>query len=331
MNSLRFSIITPSYNQGTYLEETIQSVINQDYKNFEFFIIDGGSNDQSLDIIKKYSQQIDFWVSEKDEGQSHAINKGMARASGDILIWINSDDQLVAGALQKVAQYFLRNPTVDVVHGKTILFSVETNSLVKGANEKFLPEQYLAGMAFPQPSAFIRRSAMLTVCPRLNPSLHYGMDYDLFAQLFLNGNFLSVPDVFSKYRLHSSSKTVLTNQSFAEDWQQIFCMVLKAIDQTKEFEEHLKEMCLWKESENSYSVSKSFDRDFIQKAFLYFLDFQINFYYRDLKFSQVIKIAHFLEKNYPLFYIQQNIKRIQRVSRIPFAKRLIPLFRKTNF
>ncbi|MFZ4612746.1 MAG: glycosyltransferase family 2 protein, partial [Bacteroidia bacterium] len=104
MNLPKISIITPSYNQGQYIEETILSVINQDYPNIEYIVMDGGSNDQTVEIIKKYESKITYWVSEKDKGQADAINKGFARATGDILCWLNSDDYFFDGTLKFVAE-----------------------------------------------------------------------------------------------------------------------------------------------------------------------------------------------------------------------------------
>jgi len=330
MENLKFTIITPSFNQGNFIEETICSIISQNYRNFEYFIIDGGSSDNSVSIIEKYQHEITYWISEKDNGQSHALNKGLQRAIGDILIWINSDDVLEKDSLKKAANYFLDNPHVDVVHGSTMLFQ-GNHHLIRGANEEHLPEQYLSGMAFPQPSAFIRRSAIQKFYPVLNESLHFGMDYDLFACLYLNGSFLSVPDVFSKYRLHPESKTVTTNEAFARDWQKVFCKIIRSIGGFEEIEVNLEELGMWHQVETTYSVLKSVEKKFLMKSFQHFLDFQINFYYRDLNLSQVRRIGGFMKKKFPDFYREQNIRRIHVISIIPLSKYLIPLMRKTTF
>ena len=106
MNFPKISIVIPSYNQGQFLEETILSIINQQYPNLELFVVDGGSNDNSVDIIKKYKSHISWWVSEKDKGQSEAINKGFARASGEIISWLCSDDLLTQDSLKVVSTHF---------------------------------------------------------------------------------------------------------------------------------------------------------------------------------------------------------------------------------
>jgi glycosyltransferase involved in cell wall biosynthesis len=330
MSVLKFTVVTPSFNQGNFIEEAIYSVVSQEYKNVEYFVIDGGSNDQSLEVIKKYEHKITFWVSERDRGQSHALNKALKKATGDILIWINSDDILEPGALEKVSRYFAANPLVDVVHGRSVLFQ-EDKQLIRGADEKYLPEQYLAGMAFPQPSAFIRMSAVQRVKQELDESLHFGMDYDLFSCLYLNCDFLSVPDIFSKYRLHSGSKTYLTNQGFAHDWQKVFCKVVASINNGEEIMDALKELHLWHEHQGVYPASKSFKKEFVLKAFQYFLYFQINFYYRDLCLSQVRKLGTFIKQKFPEFYTAQRIHRLHLIAYIPLARQIIPLIRKPTF
>lgn len=113
----KISIVTPSFNQGKYLEKTILSVLEQDYPNLEYIIIDGGSTDNSVEIIKKYEKHLAYWVSEPDRGQSHAINKGFGHATGEILGWLNSDDYYAPGAPQAIAEAFLANPDVGAIVG----------------------------------------------------------------------------------------------------------------------------------------------------------------------------------------------------------------------
>jgi glycosyltransferase involved in cell wall biosynthesis len=329
MSSLKFTIVTPSYNQGQFIEETICSVVDQDYDNFEYFVIDGGSTDGTVDVIKKFEKKITSWISERDKGQSHALNKGVKQATGDILIWINSDDILEKDALKKAAQYFQQHPEIDVLHGRSIIFQ-DGQYVIRGADARYLPEQYLSGMAFPQPSAFIRRSTMEKCHPKFNENLDFGMDYDLFVSLYLNGNFMNVPDVFSKYRLHTTSKTISTNDGFAEDWQKIFNKVIHSFDDTVEIRTALRQLSMWHGEVDSYTTTKSFEKDFLRKAFYYFLDFQISFYYQDLNISRVRQIAGFVKRASPDFYRERNMKRLYWITFVPMARYLIPLFRKSS-
>ena len=124
----KISIVTPSYNHGQYIEQTILSVINQNYPNLEYIIIDGGSTDNTVDIIKKYEEKITYWISEKDNGQSHALNKGIAKCTGDIFNWINSDDYFEDGTFYKLANHFTINNRVTSVSGWCKCFN-ENNSI----------------------------------------------------------------------------------------------------------------------------------------------------------------------------------------------------------
>jgi glycosyltransferase involved in cell wall biosynthesis len=173
----KISIVTPSYNQGKYLEETILSVIKQNYPNLEYIIIDGGSTDNSVEIIKKYEKYLTYWVSEKDNGQSDAINKGLKRCTGEIFNWLNSDDYLEPNALFKIAEAYKKNPQKKVfcfgmyhfVDGEKKLFEKQNN-----------PENELQCYCNPimqQPSMYYSMDAIKLLGP-INLYLHYSMDYE---------------------------------------------------------------------------------------------------------------------------------------------------------
>ena len=129
----KISIITPSFNQGPFLEETILSVLQQGYPNLEYIIIDGGSTDESVGIIKRYQDRLHYWVSEKDSGQSEALNKGLRRATGDIIGWLCSDDLYLPGTFEKVVRIFEQHPAAGMLHGRSILFGKGKKELIKGA------------------------------------------------------------------------------------------------------------------------------------------------------------------------------------------------------
>jgi len=220
--SLKISIITPSFNQGKYLEETIQSILNQGYPDLEYIIIDGGSSDQSVEIIKKYSSSLAYWISEQDNGQSDAINKGILKATGEIITWIGSDDLLAEGALKTVASLFESLPAlVGVIHGNTQLF---TDNKILRTDKGYAvqnPERRLSGMTFPQPSSFIRKNYLVKKGP-LDIRYHYGMDYDLFSRLSVLCDFHYTDTLLSGYRLHSQSKSSTSLKGFSNDWMIIF-------------------------------------------------------------------------------------------------------------
>ena len=176
------SIITPSYNQAAYLEQTILSVLEQDHLHIEHFVIDGASTDHSVDIIKKYSNRLAGWVSEKDNGQADAINKGFARATGEIIAWLNSDDYYLAGAVSAVVKIFEEHPEVVLVYGNMLAVD-EHGKTFNALNYKQLTlEDLLCFQIIGQPSAFIRRSA-LQITGGLDPAFHFLLDHHLWIRL----------------------------------------------------------------------------------------------------------------------------------------------------
>ncbi|MEY4571115.1 MAG: hypothetical protein RLZ10_308 [Bacteroidota bacterium] len=224
----KISIITPSFNQGNYIEETINSILNQGYPNLEYIIIDGGSSDNSVEIIKRYAEKITFWVSEKDSGQSEAINKGLQRSTGDIITWICSDDLLLPGSLFRAAELFIQHPDAGLIHGKTIMFGNGKKDHIKGAHLIDLPLGYFASIPFPQPSSFFTKSA-LEKTGLLDSKLHYAMDYDFFIRMAFNFDFIACDDIFSKYRLHEDSKSVSQLPQFSSEWTLVFSRFINSV------------------------------------------------------------------------------------------------------
>ncbi len=207
------SIATPSYNQAQFLEETILSVLNQDYPNLEYIIIDGGSTDGSVDIIRKYEDRLAYWVSESDDGQADAINKGWRRATGSILAWLNSDDLYEPGAISTVVHFLQNHPEVAVVYGKYLRIDEYGNSLpMDGAKPRVPPQidmrHWLTSWECPisQPSTFIRKEIIERV-GMLDPSLQFALDVDLWVRIALVADFGYVPTVLSRARMHPAAKS----------------------------------------------------------------------------------------------------------------------------
>lgn len=204
----KISIVTPSYNQAQYLEETILSVLGQMYPNLEYIIIDGGSTDGSADIIKKYDSALKYWVSEPDGGQSDAINKGFSVASGDILAWINSDDMYMPGVLFLIADCF-QNEKTDLLYGNCIHFRQDGNKVdSKGSNVERAPIGKLTMNDFIiQPSTFWRRRVWEKV-GLLNNQMHYAFDWEWFIRVYKSEfTFCFLKKPLSMYRIHDAHKS----------------------------------------------------------------------------------------------------------------------------
>lgn len=202
------SIVTPSFNQARFLEETIQSVLNQDYPNIEYIIIDGGSTDGSLDIIQRYAQHLAWWVSEKDNGQTDAINKGFSRAAGEIFAWLNSDDTYLPNAVSEAVAYLLNHPEVGMVYGDANL--IDEGGRVVGkfpARQTDYPRLRRGYVHIPQQAAFFRADLWHQVAP-LDPSFFFAMDYDLWVRLAKIAPLMYVPRLWANFRLHGSGKTI---------------------------------------------------------------------------------------------------------------------------
>jgi glycosyltransferase involved in cell wall biosynthesis len=208
---MRVSIVTPSYNQAQYIEETIRSVLSQDYPEIEYILIDGGSTDATVDIIKKYEHQLSFWVSERDQGQTDAINKGFARARGDVLAWINSDDTYEPGAVSAAVTYLQEHPDVGMVYGDCNF--INNGGKVIGRFDAAQTNYHLIRRGYvhiPQQTMFFRADLWKQVGP-LDPSFYFAMDYDLWTRISARSKIKYVPQTWANFRLHTSGKTILAD------------------------------------------------------------------------------------------------------------------------
>jgi len=202
------SVITPSYNQARYLEATIQSVLGQDYPEIEYIIVDGGSTDGSVDLIQRYSNRLGWWVSERDQGQTDAINKGFTRARGQILAWLNSDDVYLPGAVSQAVAYLKAHPEAGMVYGNTNFIDENGKEIgqfnAAPTDLRLLRQGYVH---IPQQASFFRADLWRKVGP-LDPSFYFAMDYDLWVRLAKLGPLAYTPQLWASFRLHGSGKTI---------------------------------------------------------------------------------------------------------------------------
>lgn len=219
---MKISIITPSFNQAEFIERTILSVLSQNYPDLEYVVMDGGSTDGTLDILKKYDNKI-IWKSEKDKGQSDAINKGLKMATGEIVAYLNSDDTYEIGTLQKVADFFASNPDKKWVYGKCIIINEKDREirrpitwyknllLKKYSYAKLLSENFIS-----QPATFWRRE-VLSEIGYLNENEHFCMDYEFWLRIGQKYPAGVIPEYLANFRYYASSKSGSVNKKQFQD------------------------------------------------------------------------------------------------------------------
>lgn len=202
------SVITPSWNSASYIEQTILSVINQSYTNVEYIIVDGGSTDGTLDIIRKYENLISYWISEPDSGMYQAINKGMQRASGGIVAYLNSDDLYYPNTIARVVDFFADNPSVDLVYGNLDFNDENGNRLFTRIYPRFSWNHFVSAnhAMIGQPAAFWR-SGLLEKVGLFDESMKMAADFDFFIRAGMSGRIMHIPDVLAAFRTHASSLT----------------------------------------------------------------------------------------------------------------------------
>lgn len=205
----KISVTTPSYNHGRFIEETIRSVLLQGYPNLEYIITDGGSSDNSVETIKKYEKWLAHWVSEPDEGQSQAINKGFEKASGDIYAWLNSDDYLLARALKNAADAYRAAPKAGAWCGGSLFVTTDGKKAKLRQPPDHMAVDTVAAWnenSFGQPACFFSKDAWQQ-CGPLDEDLQYGMDLDLWIKIAKKFAFARINEVLAAERVHKDAKT----------------------------------------------------------------------------------------------------------------------------
>jgi glycosyltransferase involved in cell wall biosynthesis len=280
MRSLpKISVVTPSYNQGQFIRDAIESVLRQDYQKFEHIIIDNCSNDNTIEILKKYSHV--KWLSEPDNGQSEALNKGFNIANGDWILWLNADDMLMPNALHKFAQVVTANSGLDVVYGH-INFMDEKGTVIRTVYH--IPYNYnmtLYGVYMPPSTGTLFRASLLKENP-LDESYHYTMDTEWFLRCGKNLKYFLINETLSCFRISSENKTA----------EQITSGILKP--------QHLKERKMYREKLIQPRLPKLPSPT---NSVLYYL---VRFIFRILYYVRKCKYAY--------FYFIQRFKRYLPIS-----------------
>lgn len=212
----RVSIITPSFNQGQFIEETVQSVLNQDFDEIEYIVVDGGSSDNTLAILQKYSDRISTIISEPDQGQGDAINKGFRLAQGEIVAWINSDDFYLPGVVRAAVQILDRHPEIGMVYGDGILIDAEGEILDWHHYRTLTSLDLLTFNVLLQPAVFMRRS-VLDKAGLLDPSYQLVLDHDLWIRMSAHAQLLHVAQFWAVERTHGAAKTIAAAAGFVAE------------------------------------------------------------------------------------------------------------------
>jgi glycosyltransferase involved in cell wall biosynthesis len=217
---LKLTIVTPSFNQGRFLEETMLSVLNQGYEPLEYIVIDGGSTDESVSVIRRYEDKIAYWVSEKDRGQVHAINKGLEKATGDIFAFLNSDDVYLPGAFNAAMTHFEESPESKWVCGDTIMFGEGHDTKLIHSNVPLSAAHCLSwAYRAPQPGHFWKTEIVRS---GFEERWNYDFDHDMYVRLLLAGHKCEyMPLPMAAYRLHPVSKTIAEGHRQIEEFDQI--------------------------------------------------------------------------------------------------------------
>jgi glycosyltransferase involved in cell wall biosynthesis len=216
MSLPKVTIVTPSYQQAAFLEQTICSVLDQDYPNIEYMVIDGGSTDDSVEIIQRYASRLAYWVSERDSGQAEAINKGFQRATGEIVAWINSDDYYLPGAVRRAVEVLAAQPELGFVYADVLAVDGAGRPVNRMRYGDWGLDGLLSFRMIGQPSVFMRRTA-LEQAGLLRADMGYLLDHDLWLRIAARIPIHYVPEMWSAARYHAAAKNVAQTDRFCQE------------------------------------------------------------------------------------------------------------------
>jgi glycosyltransferase involved in cell wall biosynthesis len=234
---MRVSIVTPSYNQSRFLEQTMRSVLDQDTPSLEYFVMDGGSTDSSAEIIKKYERKLAGWVSEKDAGQADAINKGLRLANGEIVAWLNSDDYYLPGAISRVVEVFKNNPHAGLVYGNVLSVDADGKTFNLQAFQQFSLLDLMSFHIISQPAVFIRQS-ILAQAGLLDTSYHCLLDHHLWLRMARLAPMLYIPETLAAARYHAEAKNLARTTDFGREAFRIVNWMKTSPEYSPIFEQH---------------------------------------------------------------------------------------------
>ncbi|MDH5716426.1 MAG: glycosyltransferase [Spirochaetia bacterium] len=220
----KITVVTPSFNQGDFLRETIESVLNQNYPNLEYFIIDGGSTDNSVEIIKQYEDKIDWWVSEKDKGQSDAIRKGFERATGQLLAWLNSDDVYFPNALIKIGEAYMKNSNAAIFAGGLAVGEIKDGPIKKCSLPSKVPKFfYKYGMIGTGQQASFFNTDVYKKTKGIDINLFIRMDMDImYRMLKENPEICVIKEMVGFFRWHEKTKSTKSAEIFYKEWNNFY-------------------------------------------------------------------------------------------------------------
>lgn len=308
-----------------YIEATIRSVLLQNYPRLEYIILDGGSTDNTLEVIRKYQAWITHWESKRDDGQAAAIQKGFEQYTGSYLSWINSDDLLCRDAIWSLASFILENKNVDFIYGRGYFY--ENDKLIHFEPQKTdAPLKALGSFPFVQPACFFS-SSCLEKAGKIDASLDITFDYDLFVRMVLSGAKLKyIPAELAIFRRQSNAKTFRYNAAWDKDRIETFSRVLRSIEVESSLLEPLRDIGTYKEGTKKYHPYRKYSEIEKRAIISAFLHDNLYLYYADMRdFERTFQNARFLKNYLPEFFstvTRQYLYRSFIFKNFPFLHRL---------